>query len=179
MPDVEIRRAVATDITTLVAFDHTCQTDYVWQMDVHHEEGQVGAIFREIRLPRSVTVPYPRAVTTLPDSWNRRSSMLVAIIDGELIGYIRMSDLILPHTTWVTDIVVSPRFRRQGVGMALILAAQSWAVDRKDNRVLMEMPSKNNPAVCLARKLGYEFCGYNDLYYETQDIALFFGRYIR
>jgi hypothetical protein len=31
----------------------------------------------------------------------------------------------------------------------------------------------------LARKLGYEFCGYNDLYYETQDIALFFGRSIR
>ena len=87
-----------------------------------------------------------------------------------------MSDLIVPHTAWLTDIVVSPRFRRQGVGMALILAAQSWAVDRKNNRALVEMPSKNNPMVCLARKLGYEFCGYNDLYYETQDIALFFGR---
>jgi hypothetical protein len=44
---------------------------------------------------------------------------------------------------------------------------------------LLEMPSKNNPMVSLARKLGYEFCGYNDLYYETQDIALFFGRSIR
>ena len=61
MPDVEIRRAVATDISTLMAIDHTCQTDYVWQMDVDREEGQIGAIFREIRLPRSVTVPYPRA----------------------------------------------------------------------------------------------------------------------
>ena len=60
--------------------------------------------------------------------------------------------------------------------MALILAAQSWAVDRKNTRALMEMASKNNPAICLARKLGYEFCGYNDLYYDTQDIALFFGR---
>ena len=64
MPDVEIRRAVATDIPILMAIDHTCQTDYVWQMDVHHEEGQIGAIFREIRLPRSVSVPYPRPVTT-------------------------------------------------------------------------------------------------------------------
>ena len=103
----------------------------------------------------------------------------MAVINEEVIGYIRMSDLILPHTAWMTDIVVSPRFRRQGVGMALILAAQSWAVDRKDNRALMEMPSKNKPAISLAQKLGYEFCGYNDMYYETQDIALFFGRSIR
>jgi ribosomal protein S18 acetylase RimI-like enzyme len=105
--------------------------------------------------------------------------MLAAVTGGQVIGYIRMSDLIVPHIAWMTDIVVSPRFRRQGVGMALILAAQSWAVDRKDNRALLEMPSKNNPMVNLARKLGYEFCGYNDLYYETQDIALFFGRSIR
>jgi ribosomal protein S18 acetylase RimI-like enzyme len=179
MPDVEIRRAVASDIPIVMAIDHTCQTDYVWQMDVHHEEAQLGAIFREIRLPRSVSVPYPRALTLLPDTWNRRSGMLSAVIDGQVIGYIRMSDMIVPHTAWLTDIVVSPRFRRQGVGMALILAAQSWAVDRKNNRAMLEMPSKNNPMVGLARKLGYEFCGYNDLYYETQDIALYFGRSIR
>jgi GNAT superfamily N-acetyltransferase len=146
---------------------------------VDHEEGQLGAIFREIRLPRSVTVPYPRAVTSLPDTWNKRSSMLAAFTAGQAIGYIRMSDMMIPHTAWLTDLVVAPRFRRQGVGMALILAAQSWAVDRKDNRALLEMPSKNTPMVGLARKLSYEFCGYNDLYYETQDIALFFGRSIR
>ena len=179
MPEIQIRRAVATDITILMAIDHSSQTDYVWQMDVQHEVGQVGAIFREIRLPRSVSVPYPRPVSALPDSWNRRAGMLVAMIGEQIIGYIRMSDLILPRTVWMTDIVVSPRFRRQGVGTALILSAQSWAMDRKDNRALVETPSKNNPMIYLARKLGYEFCGYNDLYYESQDIALFFGRSIR
>ena len=179
MPEVQIRPAAATDINVLTAIDHACQTDYVWQMDVQHQEGQLGAIFREIRLPHTISIPYPRSVSALPDSWNRKAGMLVAMIGGLVIGYTRMSDTILPGTAWLTDIVVSPRFRRQGVGMALILAAQSWAVDRSDNRALMEMPSKNNPAICLARKLGYEFCGYNDLYYETQDIALFFGRSIR
>jgi ribosomal protein S18 acetylase RimI-like enzyme len=179
MPEIQIRRASATDVPVLMAIDHTTQTDYVWQMDVHHDEGQVGAIFREIRLPRTVTVPYPRTISTMPYMWNKRGGMLVAVINEEVIGYIRMSDLILPHTAWLTDVVVSARFRRQGVGMALILAAQSWAVDRKDNRALLEMPSKNKPAIGLARKLGYEFCGYNDMYYETQDIALFFGRSIR
>lgn len=178
MTEVQIRPAVATDMTVLMAIDHACQTDYVWQMDVHHEEGQLGAIFREIRLPHPVSVPYPRAISALADSWNRRAGMLVAMIGGQVIGYIRMNDLVLPHTAWLTDIIVSPRFRRQGVGTALILAAQSWAVDRKNNRALMEMTTKNNPAICMARKLGYEFCGYNDHYYETQDIALYFGRSI-
>lgn len=179
MTEVQIRRTVATDLPTLMAIDHSCQTDYVWQMDIQRGEGQAGAVFREIRLPRSVTVPYPRAIPALSESWNRRTGMLVAVIEGQAIGYIRASDAILPRTAWITDLVVSPRYRRQGIGMALLLAAQSWAVDRKDNRALFEMPSKDNPAICLARKLGYEFCGYNDQYYDTQDIALFFGRSLR
>jgi ribosomal protein S18 acetylase RimI-like enzyme len=179
MPEVQIRPAAATDINALMAFDHACQTDYVWQMDPLRQEGQFGANFRSIRLPHTVAVPYPRPVAALPDNWNRRSGMLVALTGGQLIAYIRMSDLMLPGTAWLTDIVVSPRFRRQGVAMALVLAAQSWAVDRRNSHALMEMVSKNNPAICLARKLGYEFCGYNDMYYDNRDIALFFGRIIR
>jgi ribosomal protein S18 acetylase RimI-like enzyme len=179
MTEVQIRRAVATDIPTLMAIDHSCQTDYVWQMDVQRDEGQFGAIFREIRLPHPVSVPYPRALSSLPDSWNKRAGMLVSIVGGQVAGYVRMSDLILPRIAWITDLVVSPRFRRQGVGMALALAAQSWAQDRKNSRMILEMTLRHNPMVFLARKLGCEFCGYNDLYYETQDIALFFGRPIR
>jgi hypothetical protein len=64
-----------------MAIDHSCQTDYVWQMDIQRGEGQAGAIFREIRLPRSVTVPYPRAIPALSESWNRRTGMLVAVIE--------------------------------------------------------------------------------------------------
>ncbi len=105
--------------------------------------------------------------------------MLVAVVKEQAVGYVRMSDLIVPRTVWITDLVVSPRLRRQGIGTALILAVHSWAVDRKDNRSILEMPSKGNPAIRLALKLNYEFCGYNDQYYESKDIALFFGRSIR
>jgi ribosomal protein S18 acetylase RimI-like enzyme len=179
MPEIQIRPAIATDLSALMAIDHSCQTDYVWQMDVQHEEDQFGAIFREIRLPHSVSVLYPRQINALSESWSRRSGMLVAVIAGQAIGYIRANDAIFPHTAWLMDVVVGTRFRRQGVACALVLAAHSWAVQRKDRRVLLEMSSKNNPAIRLAQKLGYEFCGYNDQYYETLDITLFFGRSIR
>jgi ribosomal protein S18 acetylase RimI-like enzyme len=179
MPEVQIRSAVASDLSALMALDHSCQTEYVWQMEVHHEDGQLGAIFREIRLPRSVSVLYPRPVSALSESWNHRSGVLVAVVGKQTVGYVRTNDAILPRTAWLLDLVVSPRFRRQGIASTLVLAAQSWGVDRKNRRALLEMPSKNNPAVRFAQKLGYEFCGYNDQYYDTQDIALFFGRSIR
>ncbi len=67
MPEIQIRPAIASDLSTLLAIDHSCQTDYVWQMDVQHEDGQIGAIFREIRLPRSVSVLYPRPVSALSE----------------------------------------------------------------------------------------------------------------
>ena len=180
MTEVSIRRAVSTDLPSLMAFDHSCQTDYVWQMDVPDAEGQAGAIFRQVRLPRTISISYPRQVSALSETWNRRSGMLVALIADQPVGYLRLSDMILPRTAWITDVVTTMRYRRQGVALALILAAQSWAMDRKNTRALIEMSSKNYPAICLARKLGYEFCGYNDhYYYETQDIALFFGRVLR
>ena len=37
------------------------------------------------------------------------------------------------------------------------------------------MQSKNYPAISFAQKQGLAFCGYNDRYYASQDVALFFG----
>lgn len=179
MPEIQIRHALQTDLSVLLALDHTCQSDYVWQMDVHHEEGQVGAIFREIRLPRTVTVGYPRPVKTLSETWANRSGVLIALLGEQVVGYIRIDDELIQHTARVVDLVVAPRVRRQGIASALILAAQSWALQRKNERMVIEMASKNHPGIKLAQKLGYDFCGYNDQYYQSQDIAIFFGRFIR
>ncbi len=178
MPEVQIRPAVATDVTALMSIDHSCQTEYVWQMDVQHEETQTTVFFREIRLPRSVAISYPRPVAALSESWSRRSGVLIALVGGTVVGYVRMNDISIPHTALLTDVVVSPRYRRQGIATTLVLAAQTWAVNRKNNRMMMEMTTKNVPAIRLAQKLGFDFSGYNVAYYETQDIALFFGRSI-
>jgi len=179
MPEVQIRPAVATDLPVLMAIDHSCISEYVWQMDIPREPGQAGALFREIRLPRSIAVAYPRPVAALSEAWTRKMGMLVAVLDEQPVGYVRMSDAIIPRTVWITDVLVAPRLRRKGVATTLILAVSTWATERRDQRAILEMPSKNDPAIRLAQKLGFEFCGYNDKYYETQDIALFFGRSIR
>ena len=175
MPEIQIRPATATDVKSLMTLEHTSQSDYVWQLDVRREPSQVEAILREVRLPRTVSLIYPRSIENLADEWSQ-TNMLVALAGGKPAAYLRMTDRLVPGTVWITDLVVGRAQRRKGIGTALVMAAHEWAQQMNNRRAVMEMQSKNSAAVRLAQKLGYEFCGYNDQYYVTRDIALFFGR---
>ena len=179
MASFEIRLANANDISRLTALDHSCLSDYVWQLELRRESGQTIANFREVRLPRSVAVAYPRNPLSLADEWNRRDIVLVAIQDETPIGYASAADEHTATIAWVTDLVVTPEKRRQGVASALLAATQAWALERSVKRLILEMQSKNQPCIRLAQKFGYEFCGYNDQYFPTQDVALFFGRALK
>jgi len=175
----EVRPAIASDLSRLVAIDHSCLSDYVWQLELRREVGQITSSFREVRLPRTVPVTYPRNPMTLADEWNRRDAVLVALFEGEPIGYVCATEEHSSAIAWVTDIVVSSERRRQGAASALLAAMEAWALQRGVRRLILEMQSKNQPCIRLAQKFGYEFCGYNDQYYPTQDVALFFGRAIK
>jgi GNAT superfamily N-acetyltransferase len=175
----EIRPAVATDIPRLMVLDHSCTSDYVWQLELRRETAQVTASFREVRLPRTVDVKYPRDPSTLSNEWKRRDLVLVALKDDILMGYACAVEEHVATVAWITDLVVMPEFRRKGAASALLTATQDWALDRGVHRLILEMMSKNQPCIRLAQKFGYEFCGYNDQYYPTQDVALFFGRALK
>ncbi len=54
---VTVRPADSDDIALITTFDHSFSTDYVWQMDLREEQGQVSVNFRQVRLPRSLRVP--------------------------------------------------------------------------------------------------------------------------
>ena len=180
MPEIEIRPVVAADVPALAALEHHYSSEYVWQMEVqHYAEGQTLVSFRQVRLPRPAKVEYPRSVHALKEDWQSRSGLLAAVYNGGVIGYISLMLDIAPLTAWVTDLAVNRRQRRQGVGSALVLAGLSWAVQQDCHRLVLEMQPKNYPAICLARKLGFDFCGYQDRYYSNQDIALFFSKTVR
>jgi GNAT superfamily N-acetyltransferase len=172
----EIRSASVNDIFHLTEFDHSCSSDYVWQLELRREVGQAVATFREVRLPRSIAVKYPRDPSSLVEEWMRRDVVLVALHEGIPIGYICAIAEYASSVTWVTDLAVSPVQRRKGAASALLTAVQGWAAERNVRRLILEMQSKNQAYIRLAQKFGYEFCGYNDQYYPTQDVALFFGR---
>jgi ribosomal protein S18 acetylase RimI-like enzyme len=162
-----------------MAIDHTYSSDYVWQMEIQTEEKSIGVNLREIRLPRSVRVEYPRPTHSLADDWTRRSGLLVSVLDSEVVGYISLMLDIAPITTWVTDLAVIRRVRRQGIGSALVLAAQEWGEQHNTRRIVLELQPKNHSAILMAQKLGFTFCGYNDRFYANHDIGLFFAKSLR
>ena len=71
------------------------------------------------------------------------------------------------------------RYRRQGIGTALMRHARQWAREQGLQMLLAEATTKNYPALCFYQKLGFQFCGFNDHYYTNQDIALFFVQSLR
>jgi GNAT superfamily N-acetyltransferase len=162
-----------------MALDHSCQSDYVWQLDLRREANHVTANFREVRLPRTVDVAYPRNAFALADDWTKKDVTFISVRENVPVGYACIKVDSVSAMAWVTDLVVSPEQRRKGAASALLMAAQAWALERGVNRILLEMASKNQPCIRLAQKFGYEFCGYNDRYYSTQDVTLFFARAIK
>ena len=179
MPEIQIRPAISSDIPNLMAIDHSYTSDFAWQMEIQVEEALVAVSFREIHLPRSVRVEYPRPTTTLAEDWTRRSGLLVALIENDVVGYISLELDIAPLTTWATDLAITRRQRRQGIGSSLVLAAQEWAVQHDCLRLVLEMQSKNYAAIHMAQKLGFDFSGYNDRFYANHDIGLFYSRPLR
>ncbi|MDO8752413.1 MAG: GNAT family N-acetyltransferase [Anaerolineales bacterium] len=179
MPEIQLRPTVATDLSRLMGFDHSISSDSVWQLELRREAGLVMTTFREVRLPRSVKVTYPHDPFALADDWVRKSMMFTAYIGMDPVGYICLLERGVVSVVSITDLVVAVAHRRQGVASALLAAGQEWAASRSHRRIIMEMQSKNLPAIRLAQKFGYEFCGYNDHYYLNQDVALFFAKVLK
>lgn len=180
MPEIQIRQAVQADLPFLTRIEHGYESLYVWQMDRTLEDGQIVVNFRQTRLPRPVRVDYSGSNPLLnAENWPRYQAVFVACLENIPVGYIGVSDQFAPRTLWVTDCAVRGDLRRKGIGASLVLAAQEWAIENGFRRSVLEMQSKNHPAIQLARKLGYEFSGYNDQYFPNQDIALFFARPLR
>ena len=175
MPAIQIRAAVATDLPALMGMEHSSSSEYVWQLELRRDSGQVTATFRDVRLPRPITLSYPRNPYALADEWTGLSALLAAFSGKDPVGYIAIIER-PSSTAWVTDLVVTPTWRRRGVGSALLDAAREWAEQHGHRRLFLEMQSKNQAGIRLAQKHGFEFCGYNDHYYPTQDVALFFAR---
>jgi GNAT superfamily N-acetyltransferase len=145
-------------------------------LELKREAGLVSVRFHEVRLPRPTNLAYPYDPYSLADDWVRRSMMFTALAGENPVGYISLLERSSASAAWVSDLVVDAASRRMGVASALLASAQDWALSRSHRILILEMQSKNIPAIRLAQKFGFEFCGYNDHYYPTQDIALFFSR---
>ena len=176
MANIEILPLAVQDLPYLERIDHSYHTDFVWQMEINSDGKEISIRFKEVKLPRSMRVSYPHDVDDFSDRLQRYDLTLVAHSDGEPVGYATVLTENSKILGMVSDIVVLRRLRRQGIGSSLIHAVQTWLSQKGYAQIQLEMQSKNYPAINMANKLGFEFCGFSDRYYPNQDIAIFFGR---
>ena len=178
MTAITIRKAVSPDIELFTKFDHTVKTDHVWQMTQNINPEQISTSFIETKLPRDLKLSYPRPPEKLLKNWKNHSVILTACVEGKPIAYLSINTINSSEKIWIKDLVVDEPYRRQGIASTLYHAANQWGKSRNFRSAMLEMASKNYPAICLAKKLGFEFTGFNDHYLENNDIAIFFSKYL-
>ncbi len=179
MPKIEIRPSHVSDLEQLLALERDYTTLYVRQIDIETEEDETQTVvLRRVRLPRPTRVDYPRNRQQLLDQWGYCDAILVATQQEQIVGYIAFSLQKSPHTVWISDLIVQRTMRRQGIGRALLFAAEEWGSQKEQQRILLEIQSRNDPAIQMAKKFGFDFCGFQEAYYPNGDVALFFAKTI-
>lgn len=174
-----IRSAMPSDYEVCASLDHSVSTEMVWQMIVDENDGTHQVAFRSVRLPRSMKVLYPRNGESLLQSWRQHVAFLVAEWEEMVVGYVNIREELSQETAWVADLAVDRSHRLRGVGTSLLNAARKWTIEHNLRRLIVETQTKNYPAIRFLEKRGMSLCGYNDLYYPNQDIAVFFGQTLR
>lgn len=178
-----LRDGLESDIAQCLALDHSYETDYVWQMTLHHDDlDQHEIMFRRERLPRTLEVEQYGDTVRLRAALAPDQCFLVASLretPGEIAGYLTMRHDPFHKVGWIEDLMVARKFRRKGIGSRMIFVARSWAKEHRLSRLTVEIATKNYPAIVFCQTLGFSFCGFNDKYFVNQDIAVFFNQTIR
>jgi streptothricin acetyltransferase len=108
---------------------------------------------------------------------NPDKGFYLAYLDGQLVGQIRLGRY-WNHYAYVEDIVVTPPFRKQGIGRALIERAIEWARSRDFPGIMLETQNINVAGCMLYQRCGLKLGGFDTCLYQavlpgTEEIALY------
>ena len=108
---------------------------------------------------------------------NPEKDVYFAFIENELAGQIRVLDWWNAYA-YIGSIVVDRKYRRQGVGQALIERVVEWAKAKGSPGLMLETQNNNVPACRLYEKCGFILGGFDAYLYKglnraTDDAALY------
>ena len=104
-------------------------------------------------------------------------SLFVAIENGAIVGSIILShesEEAYNQVCWLVEadyadilvirtLVVHPSFLKQDVATRLMEFAKQYAVSHRMKSIRLDVSVDNTPAICLYKKLGYQYMGTVDL----------------
>jgi len=178
MTNVNIRIATQKDFDSIAVINPSVEISKTWQMDQGFENGTMTTMFREITLPRPIRLAYPFSEKSIRKNLEENGLNLVAEDKKHLFGFISLIQSDGIPAARVTDLIVDENYRRRGIGTSLLISAVDWLITRNVNGITLEMMLKNYPGINMSKKLGFEFCGFNEIYFQNGQTAIFFHRKI-
>jgi len=167
------------EITRYNQFDFgTCDMSFTVdsRLVLHVANGKITYTITEV-VPSYIKAYGPRRTDYAEYADADDRMIFLAYANNQIAGEVRMS------TSWnkyalLDDFVVDPKFRRQGVGHALIQRCITWAKEKGFPGVTLETQDINVPACLLYASCGFELRGfdthlYKSLHPGTDEIALF------
>jgi RimJ/RimL family protein N-acetyltransferase len=112
---------------------------------------------------------YLKAIRKHPDA-----AVFVAESNGGIVGRLSISRDAHPASEHVADLglMVSREHRRQGIGLALMEAAEQWAREAGIRKLELHVFPHNLPAIRLYEKLGYEREGFRRGHYRRGNVLI-------
>lgn len=99
-------------------------------------------------------------------------------VDAErAVGYVGMHHIL--DEGYITNVVVHPAYRRQGVAAALLSELEEYARAHGITRITLEVRASNDKAAALYGKMGYEEDGVRPGFYDSpKEDARIFSLYL-
>ncbi len=94
----------------------------------------------------------------------QHSVFVVAVLEGEIIGYGGV--YVVCGEAEITNIAVGSKYRKQGVGRAIVERIVEESVKRDSDTILLEVRESNMAAIHLYEKCGFEKIGTRKNFYE-------------
>ena len=116
--------------------------------------------------PRWTRADYERTLLAAPSDLLSRCG-LVALSDADLVGFAAASWLRQELAAEVEALFVDRRYRRQGIGGALIGACITWAANTGASSVRLEVRASNAAALALYYRHGFSATGVRRAYYSA------------
>ncbi len=137
---------------------------------------------KKIRLMTKADLPAVMALdgAAFPHQWPKQAweeelnkhgdTYLCLEVDNTIAGYVGFWWVL--DEVQITRVAVSTAFRQQGLGIALMEAAQKLARDMGSHFMTLEVRESNTAARGLYEKLGFKSLGIRPHYYENKENAV-------
>ncbi|MEK3764290.1 MULTISPECIES: GNAT family N-acetyltransferase [unclassified Solibacillus] len=104
------------------------------------------------------------------DSHKEGSEVYVSEHNGEETGIIVIQHMEWNNTLLIHDLYIDNRFKRKGIGSALVAIAQKRAREMGVRMIVLETQTSNYPAIQFYLKEGFQMIGLNLNSYSNEDV---------